>query len=92
MQQRIVLGALGGALVAVTALLAVALDRPDPFASPAAVAGPIVAALAVYALAAVLVLRRRSVGRGAFVLVLVVAVVARVLLAVQPPELSGAWR
>ena len=88
MRPRIVLGALGAVLVAVTALLAVALDRPDPFASPAAVAGPIVAALAVYALAAVLVLRRRSVGRGAFVLVLVVAVVARVLLAVQPPELS----
>ncbi|MDQ3066376.1 MAG: glycosyltransferase 87 family protein [Actinomycetota bacterium] len=88
MRRRFALGALGAVLVVCVVLLGIALDRPDPFASPAAVVAAIVAVLAVYGLAAIVVLRSRSLGRSAFAIVLVVAVVARLALAVQPPELS----
>ena len=82
------LGALGAGLLATTVLLGFALGGPDPFASPATIIVAIVAALTVYGLAATLVLRRPLSCRGAFALVLVIAVVARVILAVQPPALS----
>ncbi|MBA3381414.1 MAG: DUF2029 domain-containing protein [Actinobacteria bacterium] len=82
------LAALGVALLAVSVWLGLVLDRPAPFEQPAALVAAIVAALAVYAAACVLVLRRPLPGRWVFVLVLVVAVAARLTLAVHPPALS----
>jgi len=83
------LSALGAALVAAAVWLGLVLDRPDPFERPAAVVVAVVAALAVYAAAAILVVRgRASLGRWAFATVLVFAVAARLALAVHPPALS----
>jgi len=86
---RALLAALGLALVASTVWLGLVLDRPDPFQRPAAIVVAVVAALSVYAAAAILVVRSRSpLGRWAFATVLVVALVARLALAVHPPALS----
>jgi len=79
---------LGGAVVGFAVVLGFVLDRPDPFAQPATLVATIVAALAVYGLAAAVVLRGHPLGRWAFALVLLVAVVARLALAVHPPTLS----
>ncbi|HXH88427.1 MAG TPA: glycosyltransferase 87 family protein [Gaiellaceae bacterium] len=88
MSARAALRLLGGAVVGVAVVLGLVLDRPDPFARPATLVATIVAALAVYGLAAAVVLRGHPLGRWAFALVLLVAVVARLALAVHPPTLS----
>ena len=89
MKARALLAALGLALVASTVWLGLVLDRPDPFQRPAAIVVAVVVALSVYAAAAILVVRSRSpLGRWAFATVLVVALVARLALAVHPPALS----
>ena len=88
MSARAALAALGCAVVGVAFVLARVLDRPDPFAQPAAIVASIVVALALYGLAATVVLRGRPLGRWAFALVLLVAVTARLALAVHSPTLS----
>ena len=88
MSARAALRVLGGAVVGLAVVLGFVLDRPDPFARPATLVATIVAALAVYGLAAAVVLRGHPLGRWAFALVLLVAVVARLALAVHPPTLS----
>ena len=88
MSARASLRLLGGAVVGFAVVLGFVLDRPDPFAQPATLVATIVAALAVYGLAAAVVLRGHPLGRWAFALVLLVAVVARLALAVHPPTLS----
>ncbi|MEO5793330.1 MAG: glycosyltransferase 87 family protein [Gaiellaceae bacterium] len=79
---------LGGVLVGLAFALGAVLDRPDPFARPGALVATLVALFAVYGLAAVLVVRGRPLGRWAFAVVLLVAIGARLGLAVHPPVLS----
>lgn len=88
MSARAALVLLGGAVVGLALVLGVVLDRPDPFARPGLLVATIVAALAVYGLAAGVVLRCRPLGRWAFALVLLVAVGARLALAAHAPTLS----
>ncbi|MBA2297480.1 MAG: DUF2029 domain-containing protein, partial [Actinobacteria bacterium] len=88
MSGRVALAVLGGGLLATTLILGAVLARPDPLERPAPLVIAIVAALAVYGFAATLVLRGRPFGRWAFGLVLLVAVTARLVLAVDPPTLS----
>ncbi|MBA3347434.1 MAG: hypothetical protein H0T13_02625, partial [Actinobacteria bacterium] len=88
MSARATLVLLGGAVVGLAVALGFVLDRPDPFLRPGLLVATIVAVLAVYGLAAAVVLRCRPLGRWAFAFVLLVAVVARLALAAHAPTLS----
>lgn len=88
MRRRAALALLGGAVVALAFVLGALLSRPDPFARPAALVATLSVSLAVYGLAAALVLRGQRLGRWAFVLVLLVGVAARLGFAAHPPTLS----
>jgi len=81
------LAALGLGLIGTSFWLGLALDRRDPFEQPAELVAAIVTALVVYAAAAVLVVRF-PLDRAAIAVVLVVAILARLALAVHPPTLS----